>query len=370
MVRFSKRANTASEPLAVDGLTFVVVADTPYIASAVLDSLPAELPFFLIGPKKIAFLGRAESCRRYFVNDLSLCEGNKADFIQTIERLCTHSNIFLIPADDSANQLLYSTFDRLGAKCYPMCDSDSFEILNDKWRFQQLCSKLGVRVPKTMRLIEKSEIDFDHVRATAGLPFVVKPTNKSDSIGVRVIFSKDQLEKEILLNPKYKFSPLVAQTFIPGIDIDISLFADSGSIKKFAVQTRKEDALFFVQNEKLVEFTEVLVRNLGYTGVLHIDARLDDASGEIFLVEANPRFWGSLGEATWCGLNFVRVGIYNRMGLESPDPTTIFDMSVPSIRRLLKEVATGRQSFLHLSPQQRLRFKHVIRDSVRAMLHL
>jgi glutathione synthase/RimK-type ligase-like ATP-grasp enzyme len=80
-------------------------------------------------------------------------------------------------------------------------------------------SKLGVPVPKAIWLNDKAEIDFDYVGARVGLPFVLKPTNKSDSLGFRIIRSKDQLHKIILSNRKYNFSPLIAQTFIPGVDI-------------------------------------------------------------------------------------------------------------------------------------------------------
>jgi predicted ATP-grasp superfamily ATP-dependent carboligase len=272
--------------------------------------------------------------------------------------------------DDSANRIVHSTLDRLGASTYPMPDSSSFEMLNDKWRFHQYCSELSIRVPKAISLNNKTEIDFDYLRVTVGLPFVLKPTNKCNSLGVRVICSKERLHKEILSNRKYYFSPLIAQSFIPGVDIDISVLADSGYIKHLAVQIREEKMLCFVQNKELVRSTEVIVRDLCYTGLIHIDARLHDALGEIFLVEANPRFWASLDEATLCGLNFVRAGMYAFMGLESPDPPTIFDASSPSMKRTFAEIATCRQSYMRLPLQQRLRLKRVLGNSARSLLHL
>jgi hypothetical protein len=48
--------------------------------------------------------------------------------------------------------------------------------------------------------------------------------------------------------------------------------------------------LCFVGNKELLKLTEVIVRDLCYTGLIHIDARLHGALGKIFLVEANPRF--------------------------------------------------------------------------------
>jgi len=347
------------------------VADTSSIAAAVIDSLPDELTYFLVGPRTIAFLRRSTRCREYFVNDLSLEEQNKTDFVRTIERLgSANSNLFLIPVDDSANRILHATFDRLGANSYPMPDSSSFETLNDKWQFHRHCSKLGVQVPKAIRLKDKAEIDFEYLCATVGLPFVLKPTNKSDGLGVQVIHSEENLREEILSYRKYDFSPLIAQSFIPGIDIDISALVDRGRIKKFAVQTRKKDALYFVQNEELVKLTEILVRELRYTGVIHIDARLHDTSEEIFLIEANPRFWASLAEATAGGLNFVRAGIYASLGLESSDPTTISDVSVPSTRRILAEIVTFKRSYLQLNPVERRRLQRGVRIYTRRALHL
>ena len=353
------------------GLTVIVVADTSSIAAAVIDSLPDELTYFLVGPRTIAFLRRSTRCREYFVNDLSLEEQNKTDFVRTIERLgSANSNLFLIPVDDSANRILHATFDRLGANSYPMPDSSSFETLNDKWQFHRHCSKLGVQVPKAIRLKDKAEIDFEYLCATVGLPFVLKPTNKSDSLGVQVIHSEENLREEILSYRKYDFSPLIAQSFIPGVDIDISALVDRGHIKKFAIQTRKKDALYFVQNEELVKLTEILVRELRYTGVIHIDARLHDTSEEIFLIEANPRFWASLAEATAGGLNFVRAGIYASLGLESSDPTTISDVSVPSTRRILAEIVTFKRSYLQLNPVERRRLQRGVRIYTRRALHL
>ena len=66
-----------------------------------------------------------------------------------------------------------------------------------------------------------------------------------------------------------------------------------------------------MQNDKFVKLAEMLIRDLCHTGVICIDARLERESNEIFLVEGNPRFWASVGDATLCGLNFVQVSIYS-----------------------------------------------------------
>ncbi|SDG38673.1 hypothetical protein SAMN05216338_1001115 [Bradyrhizobium sp. Rc2d] len=123
-----------------------------------------------------------------------------------------------------------------------------------------------------------------------------------------------------------------------------------------------------MQNEELAKFARTIVQELSYTG--HIDARLHATSGEIFLIEANPRFWGSLAEATSGGLDFVRAGICISMGLESPDPTTISEVIVPSVGRILAEIATFKRPYSRLNPVERNRLRRTIRSRFREVLRL
>lgn len=365
------RSPDPRQSLSIRDLAVIIVADTPSIAAAVIDSLPEELPYFLVGPSSVAFLGRSTTCREYFPNALSLHERDRLQFVRTIQQIgSVNSNLFMIPVDDSANRVLHSTFAELGARSYPMPDSSSFEMLNDKWQFYQYCSQLGVRVPKTIYLGHKTGIEFENLCTAVGLPFIVKPTNKSNSLGVQVIRSKDDFQKKILSSKRYNFFPLIGQSFVPGLDIDVSALVDRGRIEKFALQIRKKDGLCFVRNEKLVQSVEAVVRELRYTGVIHVDARIHESSKEVFLIEANPRFWGSLAEATAGGLNFVRAGIYAALGLDSLDPPTISDVSVPSTGRILAEIVTFKRSYFRMHRIERLRLQRAMRVTIRRLLRL
>src|SRR5690606_2820461 len=35
--------------------------------------------------------------------------------------------------------------------------------------------------------------------------------------------------------------------------------------------------------------------------------RVEDGTGEVFLLESNPRLWGSFLASVWCGLNFIQA---------------------------------------------------------------
>ena len=371
MIDMSSHRSPSADALAHIGkLNLVVIADTNYIASAVIDSLPPTLSFFLVGPKSVAFLRRSKRCLQYFETGLSL-DADKADFVQVIEKLSgDFANLFLIPVDDSANRIIHSTFARLRPKTFPIPDSASFELLNDKWLFHQLCSRLKIRVPRTVMVEDKSALNFERLRAAVGAPLVVKPTNRSNSVGVCVIHSAEQLQQQVLSNPDYAFSPLLVQEFVHGDDIDVSVFANGGRIKNLAVQVREERALCFVENTQLAAYAERLASNLGYSGLIHIDARMDKATGEVFVLEANPRFWGSLLEATCSGLNFVQSGIWASMGYDSAEPATIPQVCIPNFRWSVLEIAARKKSYSGLTLPQRLRLKHIMRSSIRKLLHL
>ena len=339
----------------------IVIGETPSITAAVVDSLPEELSFLLVGPKRVAFLRHMKRCLGHFDNDLLSTERNRSDFIRAIQQVETgNANSLLVPVDDSANRLLHSV-GKLNIPRFPIPDSRTFEMLNDKWEFYQRCSELGIAMPRTIFLGDKTEIDFGQVCSKVGLPFVLKPTNRADGLGVLVIRSKEDLQSKVLSRQDYNFSPLVAQSFVPGQDIDMSALVDQGRIRHFAIQMRTKQALCFMENADFVTLTKTLVGELSYTGVVHIDARLDSRSGQIFLIEANPRFWGSLAEATAGGLNFVRAGIYTSAGLESPDPTTISSVRVPSLKKMLAGILTFKGSYSKMTRIDRLRLRHGIR---------
>jgi hypothetical protein len=52
-----------------------------------------------------------------------------------------------------------------------------------------------------------------------------------------------------------------------------------------------------------------LARAASYHGVMNIDARMEERTGKIYLIESNPRFWASLAASVCCGLNFVAESI-------------------------------------------------------------
>jgi hypothetical protein len=126
---------------------------------------------------------------------------------------------------------------------------------------------------------------------------------------VQVIRTKADYDTLILNDDSYDYGPLIAQRYIDGADIDISLLALQGRVSALAIQQAGESRIMFVPQQELEALATRLCASSAYSGVMHIDARIEAATGKVFLIESNPRFWASLTASVWCGLNFVAESV-------------------------------------------------------------
>jgi ATP-grasp in the biosynthetic pathway with Ter operon len=155
----------------------------------------------------------------------------------------------------------------------------------------------------------KEAIDFDAIAAEFGLPFVLKPTNWSGSLGVQIVGSRAQFEKDILGDARYAFDTLIVQQFIDGDDACLSVLANHGRLLAFAIQQPVADRIEFMPNAGLEAIASQICRDSRYHGVMNLDVRIEKRTGRLFLIEANPRFYASLTASVACGLNFVAESI-------------------------------------------------------------
>src|SRR5262249_54710250 len=147
--------------------------------------------------------------------------------------------------------------------------------LNDKWRFSDFARARDIPVAETILIDHKEQFDFSQAQSVLGLPIVIKPTNQQRSRGMHVISSIDEYDRKIRYDSAYTFVPLVSQKFIPVIDISISILAIDGIVLHYAIQTKDERGVVFVDNRELFEAATRLVNIAQYNGILNLDARFD-----------------------------------------------------------------------------------------------
>ena len=261
-----------------------------------------------------------------------------------INKACSLWKIdFIVPLGFPATVCLAKLKDRLVSPVFPTVSFKKLISLNNKWEFKKLLRKTEVPFPKTI-LIKKLK-QLDHI--SLSYPFMVKMLDQYGSYGVKKINNKKELGvyKKTLRTDSF---PVILQEFIPGDDVDLSVFAKKGEIMAWSIQKwRGFEHLEFVNNPKMLEIGKKIIRGAAYTGVAHFDMR-EDARGNIFVLECNPRFWGSANASILAGVDFIDAGIrcaqkkhVRKMRVE--------EFSYETTRQILKKLAQNPLYFAGLS---------------------
>ncbi|HVE40305.1 MAG TPA: ATP-grasp domain-containing protein [Planctomycetota bacterium] len=233
-----------------------------------------------------------------------------ASLLERIDRYCReHTLEAAVPADLPAALLLARGRDRLTIPTlFPVSDAALIERFHDKWEFNGLLRTLGLPTPRTWLWNGIADVE----RGAWDFPLMLKPPRGEGGVGVRRVDSRSALSNVLGPYGEQHGWPILAQEFIPGRDIDLSVLADRGRIVAWTVQqspTGQPGDLEFLQHPRVLEIGAALVRATGYHGIAHFDLRIDDRTGQPLFLEANPRFWGSLRHSLWSGVNFPALGL-------------------------------------------------------------
>ena len=287
---------------------FFLVGRSQRIAFPLLQALhSAELGrCAVVGTPDTAVLRWSRLCRQHTVIDFA----NDDAAVQHLNSLAAHSpGARLIAYDCEGIRLVNRLKHRLTLATLPLPEPATLDMFDDKWAFYQFCLGHGLPVPLTLWVGAKSALDFNALTAALGLPFVVKPTNASGSVGVVMVHGREQFQKDIIDKPGYDFSTLIAQQFIAGADMDINLLAHQGLLRAVSIHRPGPQFIEFVGHSQLEALAQKLSQLSHYSGLMNVDARLENGSGRVYLIESNPRFWATLASTVYCGLNFAEASL-------------------------------------------------------------
>lgn len=231
---------------------------------------------------------------------------------------------------------------------------NSFEVAADKSRTCEFAKSVGIRIPRTF-----SVNDYRN----AGLPCVFKHPRT----GVHIAHSCS--DAEVIVSrlgsdlPQY-----TVQEFIPGrngfgyfgfyVDGVERGFFMHERLMQFPIEGGPSVEARSIYDTELREVGKSLLTGLRWHGVAMVEFKRSDRDGEYYLIEVNPKFWGSLDLAVQSGCNFpvwVLAHITNH-GLEIP-PTykigTLYQWVVPNGIKSFIRYPEYRSTFLrHLLDYQ------------------
>ena len=243
------------------------------------------------GIRSVLATGRPANYARHSRYCVETVVGEGVDAVAgALER---HRPAVLLPLTVEAVLLAAEHHARLSAAgaVPPPAPMSSILAVTDKERFARLAGEIGLPVPRTLSAADSAEVH--QAVAELGLPVVVKPVDGGPK---RLIRRPEQLP-DIRID-----GPHVVQEFIEGDDVDCSLLARDGEVSHALCQVNLRAheslnglpvALRAVESRAACDLARSLARHLRWSGLAHVDMRVDRRSGRLVVFEMNPRLWAS-----------------------------------------------------------------------------
>lgn len=211
----------------------------------------------------------------------------------------------LLPVGAGTLAKIASERDRFNNICGLLIPSEEqLDLFNDKVRLAALASILRVPVPTSFARDRDESVD-DFVRRIS-YPCVVKPVC-GEKLGLsaaqRYAFADEEGEaKRVFLRFRELsgVDPIVQQR-LPGGGFGCSVLAKDGKIvrsichrriREYPVTGGPSSCCCCVDRPDLRSFAEQLVAHTGYNGLAMFEFK-EDAAGTPYLLEVNPRVWGT-----------------------------------------------------------------------------
>lgn len=241
------------------------------------------------------------------------------DFIKTVTNECSQRDIkVMFPMTEVSAHLILKHRDVFKDIAIPFGTFEAFDFLSDKWRVFELAKKLGVTIPTTHFLGKAEEIS-DSVPLVE-FPVVIKPyrsrilvDGRWTATSVQYAHSRAELGAAIDRTEYLRRCPFLVQEYIHGEGRGIFALYDRGRPVVFFSHRRLREKPpsggVSVLSEsiqldlRLREMARKILDHVQWHGVAMVEFKVSP-DGRPYLMEINPRFWGSLQLAIDAGVDF------------------------------------------------------------------
>lgn len=190
---------------------------------------------------------------------------------------------------------------------------EALDTALDKLKTWRLARQLGVPAPETVLMSREGSYDVP-----ARYPIVVKPLRSKitvhgqlQTVAAEVIRDQEAYRRHV--EQWLPYSDLLRQEFIPGRGVGAEFLFDRGKKVWHFVHERVHEvpleggASSYRRSvppiPALLADAERILSSLRWHGVAMVEFRVD-AAGQHWLIEINPRLWGSLALAVDAGVDF------------------------------------------------------------------
>jgi protein-tyrosine-phosphatase/predicted ATP-grasp superfamily ATP-dependent carboligase len=236
----------------------------------------------------------------------------------------------------------------------------ALETALDKEKTWQLAHELGIPAPASILISSVAEIDL-----ATQFPVVLKPTHSKVTIAgelrtLAVAVVKNETERREQLRQWLPLTPVQQQQYVFGRGVGAEFLFDHGKkVWHFTHERVHEYPLTggassyrrsIAPPANLLRDAEKLLTALNWHGVAMVEFKMD-AHGRYWLMEINPRFWGSLASSIDAGVDFPKGLLQVALGQPAlPQP----QYKTHHYTRDLRTDAAWLKSNLRANPQDPL----------------
>lgn len=231
----------------------------------------------------------------------------------------------IIPMRDENTKLLCKYREQLlQLTHFVVPDDETFEKGFDKHKLMEICQKHGFPHPQTTIVSgdSLSEVDLESLT----YPLLIKPNHTAGGRGMTLIQNKEELiEQYHTIFEQYGECHL--QKFIPagGAQVEVQLFIDekkklvcSSVIYKYRWYPENGGSSCCaksVKNDRIVDILYHLLLDIGWLGFADFDMIEDPETGELLIMELNPRLPACVKTAFEAGVNWAEIIVNGYLGL-------------------------------------------------------
>lgn len=202
---------------------------------------------------------------------------------------------------------------------------ESFEKGYDKHNLMEQCKMGNFPHPKTISINGKDLEDKEI--SNLKFPILIKPNYSSGARGITYVENIEKLKEKFPLVVE-KYGDCHIQEFIPpgGRQVEVQLYIDkngeltqSSVISKFRWYPNNGGSSCCnesVENKAIVDKCYSLLKQIGWEGFADFDTIEDPRTGELLIMELNPRMPACVKTAYESGINWADVIVSEYLGLK------------------------------------------------------
>jgi len=194
---------------------------------------------------------------------------------------------------------------------------DRYENIYNLYNKKELCKLAisnNISIPET--IFYDHNTDLEELTEKIKYPNIIKLQESNGAKGVRISKNKEEFVNnfnELSKIGNFKEKPPIIQEYVNGKMYAVSLLANKGQIVASFIRRNLREKDYFggtctkcesIHREDILNAAKKLLEKISFTGVCMLEFKVNEEENKYWLIEANPRYWGTTSHDIDCGIEF------------------------------------------------------------------